>query len=165
MIFAVLAVLAASCTFLTMVLPTILGSVLVLALLATGLRLAVVAWMLRTVNHNNGSVRRGLTVLCGTEVLFLTALAAGIPVDPHIDGGTIGWLSLVLWLVYGGASVYGGLNLIPAEGWVRGGGIAVAAAGGFWFTMIGLIVWPFAMAAGYLCFAMAGLKSGRSETV
>jgi len=163
MLLAALAALAALCTFLTMVAPTVFGSALGLALLATALRLGVVGWMLRSIGSHSEAVRRGFVALCVAEILFLVALALRIPVDPHMDGEAIGWLSLALWAVYGGASAYGGMKLIPAEGWVRGGGILVAAAAGFWFTVIGLMVWPFAIAAGYLCFAMAGLKSGAAK--
>ena len=59
---------------------------------------------------------------------------------------------------YGAAGAWGGLKLLVAAGWLRAGGILIAVAAGLWFTQIGLMLWPFAMAAGYGCFAVSGMK-------
>ena len=152
---ALAAALAALLTPLSFVAPELLGLPLALALAAAACRLTTLMLLRRAYPAQ----QRGLRILLFGEALFAAATVAGLPVEPHGAGsGAVGWAGLALWLACGAAGAWGGLGLLAAGGWLRGGGILVAAAAGLWLTAIGLILWPFALAAGYGCFAVAGLK-------
>ena len=165
---AAAAALAALLTFLAFLAPDLFGSALALMVVATVCRLGTLLLMRRSAAQEdaagNAAVLAGLRLLFLGEALFAAATVAGLPVEPHLDGGASGWAGLAVWLAYGAAGAWGGLKLIAATGWLRAGGILIAVAAGFWFTVIGLVLWPFAIAAGYGCFAVAGLKLHRKAT-
>ena len=158
MLLAIAALIAAVLTLLSFVAPSVLGSTLALAIAAAVLRIAAVALLHRSVPSSTSDVRRGTVALMVCEGLLLAATIIGLPIEPHVEGGAAGWIGLAIWFVYGAGYAYGGLKLIPVAGWCRAGGILLAASGGFWLTQIGLVVWPFSMAAGFLCLAMAGFR-------
>lgn len=159
MLTAVTAVLAALLTFASFVAPTVIGSTMALAIAAITARLATLFFVRRMVAGAGDMARRGVIALVVGEVLLLAATILRVPPEPHLDaGGIAGWASLALWIIYGAACIYGGVKLITVVGWMRFAGIGVAVSAGFWFTQVGLLVWPFTMAAAYLAFAVAGLK-------
>ncbi|MDE0703057.1 MAG: hypothetical protein OXH59_04965 [Rhodospirillaceae bacterium] len=169
MTIAVPGALAALLTLLAFVAPALLGPALVLALAASAFRLATLMLLRRAAHRpeapDDAPVQRGLRILFLGEALFAAATVYGLPVEPLVEapveiGGSewAGWAGLAVWLGYGAACAWGGLKLLGAPGWLRAGGILVAVAAGLWFTWIGLLLWPFAMAAGYGCFAVYGIK-------
>ena len=163
---ATAAALAALLTFLAFVAPGLFGSVLALAVGATVLRLGTLL-LLRRAAAEDAAEQGGFRLLFLGEALFAAALVAGLPVEPYFGGGSsgwIGWAGLAAWLAYGAAGAWGGLKLLTAAGWLRAGGILIAVAAGLWFTWIGLLLWPFAMAAGYGCFAVTGIKLRSTAT-
>ena len=170
---AVAAALAALLTLLSFVAPDLFGSALALTVVATVCRLGTLLLLRRVAAREDtaesvpdgtqdlSGVQNGLRLLFLGEALLAAATVAGLPVEPHIgDSGSAwaGWAGLAAWLAYGAAGVWGGLKLLAAAGWLRAGGILIAVTAGLWFTQIGLVLWPFAMAAGYGCFAVAGMK-------
>jgi len=160
MILAVIAALAAFLTFISFVAPTLFGAALVTALAALLLRLVSLFMVYRLLAGAGALARRGLVVVMVGEGLLLVATIFGIPPEPHMEGSAIaGWAGLLIWACYGAACAYGGVKLAAIDGWIRFAGIAIAVSAGFWFTQIGLLVWPFTMAAGYACFALAGWRS------
>ena len=170
---AVAAALAALLTFLAFVASDLFGSALALMVVATVCRLGTLLLLRRAAARESAeedapesiAVLNGLRLLFLGEALFAAATVARLPVEPFFGGAGsewVGWAGLAVWLGYGAGGARGGLKLLAAPGWLRAGGILVAVAAGFWFTQIGLLLWPFAMAAGYGCFAVAGMKL-RSE--
>ena len=174
---AVAATLAALLSLLSFVAPDLLGPALALSVVATVCRLGTLLLLRRAAarrhaaesapesggsNTEDGAgALNGLRLLFLGEALFAAAKVAGLPVEPHVESAAsvwTGWAGLVAWLAYGAAGVWGGLKLLAATGWLRAGGILIAIAAGLWFTQIGLVLWPFAIAAGYGCFALAGMK-------
>lgn len=163
MILTVVAALAAFLTFISFVAPALFGAPLVAALGAVILRLASLFLLHRHLVGAGDVARRGMIALMVGEGLLLVAMVVGIPPEPHMDGSVVaGWAGLLIWVLYGATCAYGGVKLIVIEGWVRFAGIAIAVSAGFWFTQIGLLVWPFTMAAGYGCLALAGWRSSPS---
>lgn len=175
---AAAAALAALLTLFSFVAPDLFGPALALAVLAAVCRLGTLLLLRRAAARErageeapgregeNAAVQQGLRILFLGEALFAAATVAGLPVEPLVeDGGSgwTGWAGLAVWLGYGAACAWGGLKLLAAPGWLRAGGILAAVAAGFWFTWIGLLLWPFAMAAGYGCFAVYGIKT-RAKT-
>ena len=166
MTIAIAAALAALLTLLAFLAPDLFGSALALMVVATVCRLGTLLLMRRSAARansgddagGNAAVLDGLRLLFLGEAVFAAATVAGLPAEPHLEGGVSGWAGLAVWLAYGAAGAWGGLKLLAAAGWLRAGGILIAVAAGFWFTVIGLVLWPFAIAAGYGCFAVAGLK-------
>ncbi|MCY4395729.1 MAG: hypothetical protein OXC10_11380 [Rhodospirillaceae bacterium] len=158
---AVAAALAALLTVFAFVAPDLFGSVLALAVGAAACRLGTLLLLRRATAAEDTAQQGAFRLLFLGEALFAAALVAGLPVEPYFGGGSsawIGWAGLAAWLAYGAAGAWGGLKLLAAAGWLRAGGILIAVAAGFWFTWIGLLLWPFAMAAGYGCFAVARMK-------
>ena len=167
MTIAVLAALAALLTFLAFVAPALLGPAAVLAIAASACRLATLM-LLRRAAADDAAAQQGLRILFLGEALFAAATVYGLPVEPLAGGGGsewAGWAGLAVWLGYGAACAWGGLKLPGAPGWQRAGGILIAVAAGLWFTWIGLLLWPFAMAAGYGCFAVYGFTMHEKQTV
>lgn len=163
---AAAAALAALLTLLAFLAPDLFGSALALMVVATVCRLGTLLLLRRAAalenpgDGENAAVPDGLRLLFLGEALFAAATVAGLPVEPHVGEGSAwtGWAGLAVWLAYGAAGVWGGLKLLGAAGWLRAGGILIAVAAGLWFTQIGLVLWPFAMAAGYGCFAVSGMR-------
>lgn len=169
MLIAAAAALAALLTLFAFLAPDLFGSALALAVAASVFRLGTLLLLRRAVARQNdgetalgnAAVPDGLRLLFLGEALFAAATVAGLPVEPYVESGAsewAGWAGLAAWLIYGGAGAWGGLKLLAAAGWLRAGGILIAVAAGFWFTLIGLVLWPFAVAAGYGCFAVSGTK-------
>lgn len=172
---AIAAALAALLTLLAFLAPDLFDSALALMVVATVCRLGTLLLLRRAAAQEraaesapeneggnaagNAAVLNGLRLLFLGEALFAAATVAGLPVEPHVGEGSAwtGWAGLAVWLAYGAAGVWGGLKLLAAAGWLRAGGILIAVAAGLWFTQIGLVLWPFAMAAGYGCFAVYGI--------
>ena len=164
---AIAAALAALLTLLAFLAPDLFDSALALMVVATVCRLGTLLLLRRAAarakvageNGENAAVLNGLRLLFLGEALFAAATVAGLPVEPHVGEGSAwtGWAGLAVWLAYGAAGAWGGLKLLAAAGWLRAGGILIAVAAGLWFTQIGLVLWPFAMAAGYGCFAVYGI--------
>ena len=166
MTIAIAAALAALLTLLAFLAPDLFGSALALMVVATVCRLGALLLLRRSAaraisgdsSAGNAAVLDGLRLLFLGEAVFAAATVAGLPAEPHLEGGVWGWAGLAVWLAYGAAGAWGGLKLLAATGWLRAGGILIAVAAGLWFTVIGLVLWPFAIAAGYGCLSVAGVK-------
>jgi len=146
------------------------GSTMAMAIFA-GCARALAPWPLwrRSASGNAlSTLRVAYPLFVAGEAALLALVATGVGVGPAFGdvapGGsawaaTAGWLAIgSLWCIFG----YSALR-IAGRPWVTAFAATVLVAGILWLTVIGLILWPFVVAAGYVCLAVAHQRTGRGD--
>jgi hypothetical protein len=152
------AFVAAIATFLSFVVPDILGSITALAILAVIARVAAIGALAQK-PLTIARARRRLWILIVLEGLLLAAILVGAPVEPHLEisvhGPVIAVFGFIVWLAYPVTQFYAGAGLFQEQGWLLMCGILLACAAGFWLTVLGALVWPFAVGGAFFCLGLS----------
>lgn len=102
------------------------------------------------------------------EGAFLLMTVVGVPVEPHFGvegvaaengavGATAQLIGFLVWLFYGVVTLAVGVRGVSAVRY-RWFGIFMIAAAVAWFLVVGILAWPFIVAAALLALAWSFLK-------
>lgn len=109
-------------------------------------------------------MRRFAYLMAVLEAAFVVLTVTGIPVEPHfgVDGVAVAppavhTLGFVVWLLYGVATLALGIAVTGSRRY-RLFGILTIVAAVAWLLTLGVLAWPFILAAAYLAIAYRLLR-------